>query len=175
MISFVMPSLISLVFVAVFVAIVLGDAVTKSDTGCPQEWRPPNNTYWLGKRVYNPEFDWKQFVSPVNGNPGLNAVLPTPAATYVNWTDPSLIPAKCKDTISNTNNFFHYTLDPIDFQVFDVKYDDCNLGSWTFCRHPNATFTQNDMITVSGQPLAYTQIFGARQSNMFQRLLADSP
>lgn len=54
------------------------------------------------------------------------------------------IPQSCKDIATG------HGLNPNDFTIFNVHYDDCHEG-WTFCRHKNAGASEIDMIDIFGR------------------------
>ncbi|KAM7211034.1 hypothetical protein V8F06_013582 [Rhypophila decipiens] len=54
------------------------------------------------------------------------------------------IPQGCRDIAGWKN------LNPNDFTVFNVHYDDCG-EAWTFCRHKNAGASEIDMIDIFGR------------------------
>lgn len=54
------------------------------------------------------------------------------------------IPRSCGDIARD------HGLNPNDFTIFNVHYDDCQEG-WTFCRHRNAGASEIDMIDMFGR------------------------
>lgn len=84
------------------------------------------------KPAMNPAYNTKQLAS------NLQAHVTSRPSTKHSWND-GYIPKSCK------NIAIKHKLDPNDFTVFDVTYDDC-AQPWTMCHHKGTNFSESDMI-----------------------------
>lgn len=89
------------------------------------------------KPAMDPPFDRQKLSNNLKAN-----LQPT-HSTKEYWS-PEWIPEGCKNTAKSLN------LDPNDFYVFNVKYDDCS-EPWTFCRHKDYSQSDDDMIDNFGR------------------------
>lgn len=92
--------------------------------------------------IMEPPFEW---------DPEMNRLLaqsttPTPSSSTSDWSSLRM-PRGCKFIATE------YGLNPADFEVFNVTYNDCE-EPWTFCRHKNAPAKRLDMIDVRKIPSA---------------------
>lgn len=89
------------------------------------------------KPEMNPAYDHGRMENDLRNN-----LHPT-HSTWDYW-GPGWIPQSCKDVATG------HGLNPNDFTIFNVHYDDCQEG-WTFCRHKDAGASEIDMIDIFGR------------------------
>jgi hypothetical protein len=68
-------------------------------------------------------------------NDKMMANMPSTKSTYKQWAA-GTIPETCANEGKNANP----SLNPADFQIFDVTYTDCS-EAWIMCRHKSAQLT----------------------------------
>lgn len=93
---------------------------------------PTDTSSGPDKPAMAPPYNTKKFAA------NLQATVKPRASTKHSWND-NYIPQSCKKIATK------FKLDPNDFSVFDVKYDDC-AEPWTMCRHKDAKFTEKDIV-----------------------------
>lgn len=97
------------------------------------------------KPEMSPGFDYGRFEGALRDN-----LHPT----HSNWDywGPGWIPEGCKSIAQG------HGLNPNDFTIFNVHYDDCQEG-WTFCRHKDAGASEIDMIDMFGRAPVHMRQF----------------
>ncbi|KAL4786972.1 hypothetical protein BJX76DRAFT_319673 [Aspergillus varians] len=70
--------------------------------------------------------------------------LPQNGGPYWGKWDDDLIPADCKSIAESED------LNPADFEVYDIFYDDCADG-WSFCRHKNSSNDLEVLVNTFGR------------------------
>ncbi|KAK3318838.1 hypothetical protein B0H66DRAFT_251066 [Apodospora peruviana] len=89
------------------------------------------------KPLINPAFPGSRMETDLRNN-----LKPT-HSTWDYW-GAGWIPQGCRDIATSHN------LNPADFTVFNVHYDDCS-EPWSFCRHKRAGASEIDMIDIFGR------------------------
>ncbi|TQV92290.1 hypothetical protein V2A60_006978 [Cordyceps javanica] len=97
------------------------------------------------KPEMNPAFDYGRFEA------GLRDNLHPTHSSWDYW-GPGWIPQSCKDIATS------HGLNPNDFTIFNVHYDDCQEG-WTFCRHKDSGASEIDMIDIFGRAPVHMRSF----------------